>query len=287
MEMGLQRVSGGLQREMCSASVNAPSGFGAGVALRRVGQMRALRNFVAGAAIAGAAWGLAAGPASAERWGGIYIGATAGWIGSDIDTSWPNRVPQTLTGSFTHEDDGAVFTGLVGIQTQVNQFVLGVEANFGGKAFDSDGFDTGSPGTGCPSAAFSCSARTNGLLFTVGPRLGWAFNEKWMAFITGGYATWNVETRSNVVATGAAFDSTRQRHDGWFIGGGIEYAINRNLIIGLEYQHLELDSQRHISSASGVVDTNTRDVDVTADIVRARLSFKLGRPETIAEDPLK
>lgn len=250
--------------------------------------MTVFRKLVLGAAIATAVTGISL-PASAQgfsRWGGIYIGATAGWVGTELDTNWINRNPQSLEGNFKHEHDSAVFTGLVGIQAQLGQLVLGAEMNFGGRAFANDNFEGGHPNQGCPNTTFRCQGRADGLLFTVGPRLGWAFSDNWMAFVTGGYATWNAETRSINNVTDVTFDQTRRRHDGWFIGGGIEYAITRSWIVGVEYQHIELDTERHISSASGIVDVNTRDIDLTADIVRARLSFKFGRPEERYE-PLK
>lgn len=250
--------------------------------------MKAFRKLIAATVVAAATAAISL-PANAQgfnKWGGIYIGATAGWIGSDIDVNWPNRNPQSLVGSFGHEESAAIFSGIVGIQAQYGQFVIGAEMSLGGKAFGNDSFDTGSPNSGCPNPAFTCQARSDGLLFTVGPRLGWAFSDNWMAFATGGYATANVETRSINSATSVLFDQTRHRSDGWFVGGGLEYAITRNWIVGVEYQHVELDSARHISSASGIVDVNTRDADLTADIVRARLSFKLGRAEERYE-PLK
>lgn len=239
--------------------------------------MRGFGKLFAGLAVAGAMLGLV--PAKAEAqgsWGGLYIGASAGWMGSDIDWTYPNNSkPDAI------EFDAGLLGGHVGIQTQWNQFVLGIEASFSGTgAFGGNDFSGGS----CPNPAFSCEGRVANL-FTVGPRLGWAPNNSWLLFVSGGYASGRIDTQTVNIASGNVFDTSHSRHDGWFFGGGVEYAIHPNVILGVEYQRVELDA-RNISASPFLATEVRNGLESEMDIVRARLSFKLGRPEEV-HDSLK
>jgi outer membrane immunogenic protein len=109
-----------------------------------------------------------------------------------------------------------------------------------------------------------------------------------LVFATGGVAVGRNESNYTSTATGAplfqGFEG-RSTNVGWFAGGGVEWAVTNNIILGVEYQHFDLDSERATRQLS------TTDVDNIAlasegDIVRARLSFKLGRPEERYE-PMK
>jgi opacity protein-like surface antigen len=68
----------------------------------------------------------------------------------------------------------------------------------------------------------------------------------------------------------------RKGHDGWYVGGGVEYALTSNLILGAEYQRVSLDSERHLVPVGGAPSILTADIDADIDIVRARLSYKFG-----------
>lgn len=235
--------------------------------------MSVFSKLLSGVAVAGAlALGTTAASAHSYNWGGIYIGASAGWMGSDIDVNWG---PGAGIRQFSHDDSGAFFGGHVGIQHQWNQLVIGAEMTVGGRAFDSDSADTGSPNSGCPNAAFTCQARLDGVMVMIGGRLGWAINNV-LLYAQGGYATANVGTNAFNTATGIVEHTTSRRHDGYYVGGGIEWAFAKNWIVGIDYRHLELDTEIHSSVPAGFA---TKSIDASADIVAARLTFKLGREE--------
>jgi hypothetical protein len=54
-----------------------------------------------------------------------------------------------------------------------------------------------------------------------------------------------------------------------------EYALTRGQVVdvlpGIDWQHIKLDTARHVLPG-GAITVNTRDVEFSADIVRARLS---------------
>ena len=241
--------------------------------------MMKLRGLVAGLAVAGAALVGTIVPASAsdQRWGGIYIGANVGWVGADIDWTYPNgRSPGSI------DTSNALLGGHVGIQHQWKSLVIGVEGSFAGThAFSDNDYDY----VACPNTAVSCGARLNNI-WTLGARLGWTPSEKWLLYITGGGAMGRIETQTYTVRTGLPFDYTSSNHRGWYLGGGVEYALTKSWILGLEYLHVDLGDKNVVSQPLLVSETRNN-LNAEADIVRARLTFKLGRPEESHHESMK
>ncbi len=98
-----------------------------------------------------------------------------------------------------------------------------------------------------------------------------------MAFASGGYANGRIETQTFVTSAPTTFTSfTSQRHDGWYAGGGVEMFVGHWLwsdtIIGLEYQHVEFNTERHVDLLGTAA--NNRDVSGSMDLVQARITFK-------------
>jgi len=233
--------------------------------------MTTLRSKILGLAIGSFAVVAASAAAMADghryNWSGLYFGANAGWISGEGDWTYPNGTsPQPIT------FDGGVLGGHIGLQHQFNTIVVGVEGGWMGLgAFDND-FDGGS----CPNAAFRCLGRLNSL-YMIGPRVGWTPSSNWMLYLTGGYASGRIETRTVSVATGLAFDQSASRHDGWYLGGGVEVALAHNMILGVEYLHIDLDA-RNVAANPFLASEVRNNLSGDADVVRARLSFILGRP---------
>jgi outer membrane immunogenic protein len=123
---------------------------------------------------------------------------------------------------------------------------------------------------------------------TVTGRLGFAMN-KWLVYADGGYASAKVDLNavSGVPVAGVVERSDR-RHDGWTYGGGFSYMIHPNVVLGLDYEHVELDGERHEALSTGTVANVPLTIDsgdVELDAITARLSIKLDRD--IAPAPLK
>lgn len=246
---------------------------------------------VAGAALLGASSAQADGferakgkgfyaPVPYHTWSGLYFGASIGGQWSDVTGNYV--APPTSDRHDTSPDSG-IYGGHFGIQHQMGAVVVGIEAAVSGTgvfhnwAGGTRGGSPGCEGSAAPNSLV-CQSHVD-YLFTIGPRLGWAFSPSWMVYATGGYASANVRTRVVAAATGAQLDFAAERQDGWFIGAGIEWAITPSWIVGVEYQHVDLDSDRH---RTGVVAFD-RNIEVETDIVRARLSYKIGRPVPVHE----
>ena len=220
-------------------------------------------------------------PSAAEaqnRWNGIYVGANAGWQWTDYTSE--------LVGFPGLNVNDAVNTGIaglhVGVQHQFGNFVLGLEGSYSGTG--GSGFSDGTiaPSGDCLGAppggpGFTCQAKLTSL-FMIGPRLGWSPSDQWLLFATGGWAKGHLSDR--VLFGGNTVGSTSRSHDGWYLGGGIEYALTRNWSIGVEYTHIDFNTGFHceIATLGGCAASEARNASAETDIVRARLTLTLGRP---------
>ena len=248
-----------------------------------------LRGAVVGAGLA-CVMALAA-PAIADdghgKWGGLYVGANIGWQQTDYSSEL-----RGFPGNIVGGDHSSGIVGIhAGFQHQIGRFVLGLEGSISGTSWFSDFGSTKAGGTAdCLGvnplgSLFSCRAGLHNLL-TLGPRLGYALNDQWLIYGTGGWAVGDIRDRVTLNANGNIVGATYGRHDGWFLGAGVEYALTRNWIIGLEYMHVDFDSKFRCEgiAGGGCLAGESRTGSADTDVIRARLSFKLGRDH---HEPLK
>jgi outer membrane immunogenic protein len=180
------------------------------------------------------------------------------------------------------DHDSPVVGGQIGLQHQFGNFVLGVEGTLT-VAYQDD-----HASTACPNPAFTCAMRFDDVI-TIGPRLGWAMG-KWMPYLTGGYASAAFDQKISLNTASSNPYGDRERHSGWYIGGGVDMAVAHGWTIGLEYRHYEFDEATYAPTrtvaATGLLDLSqpANRVDATSDIVTLRASWKFGRP---APAPLK
>ena len=142
----------------------------------------------------------------------------------------------------------------------MGQFVLGIEVS-GGK--------------GPRGSALVPSERSlvdvESLVQVVG-RVGYAWHRT-MLYGLGGYAGGSVEhVEQNLVSTNRIFDS--QWHNGWVGGVGLSHALHPNVVVGLEYRHVDLGSDRYDSTNNFGGSGFGRKVDTDFDLIQARVSVK-------------
>ena len=67
------------------------------------------------------------------------------------------------------------------------------------------------------------------------------------------------------------------RSTGWYAGGGFDYMVHKgplvDVILGLEYQHFDLDSHEAFRNPAATR-CKGDDLGATGDLVRARLTIK-------------
>jgi outer membrane immunogenic protein len=146
-----------------------------------------------------------AAPVSAYNWTGFYAGANLGG-------EWLNDKMSTAAGSATRTP-GSVFGGLqAGYNYQINQFVLGAEADVG---------------YGRPSGTTVYGRGEGNWSGTVRARAGYAIDNV-LLYGTGGLAWKNFKLNDTAV------ERTTSRA-GWTLGAGAEYAFTRNVSVKGEY----------------------------------------------------
>ena len=183
--------------------------------------------------------GRAAGPAyEPALWSGAYVGIESGWDWDHFKGTF-----EPVNEKFSWNRD-AMGVGLyAGYQHQFGSIVLGAEINFLGNEFDLHENPVPSSATSgnCPNTNFNCTGRVNNAI-TIGPRLGVAMGH-FMPYVTGGWATGSVNYRSVQFGTnGSAFDAGDTRLDGYFIGGGLDWKLASNVVVGIDYKHIDLGS---------------------------------------------
>ena len=221
-------------------------------------------------------------PAPIYNWTGFYIGGSLGGLWGTYDGSFVFPPPAT----FSSSQSTGIADAHWGFQFQFGPgIVLGVEGNFIGLFNNSVGTDTCHPVTACnPIGGATLAARFVDNIWTVGGRGGLALGA-WMPYISGGYASTRFD--HTFLAFGVPFETTRTRHDGAYIGGGVDWQIWSNgagaLVAGFEYRHYEFQTVRAVPIivATGVPNpADTWDLRPRADTVEARLSwlFNFGGP---------
>ena len=217
-------------------------------------------------------------------WSGLYFGLHSGFQWSEFDTGYP-----AFGTAFSVSHDSWVVGGQIGIQHQFGNFVLGVEANL------TTAYRDDYASTNCPNALYTCAARFDDML-SIGPRFGWAMG-KWMPYITGGYANAAFAEKEVLKTNNNQTFFDRERHGGWFIGGGVDMALANGWTIGLDYRHYEFDNGTYNPACQGiggactavgqiVFPTDTNVADPSSDILTLRVSWKLDRPAPAAA-PMK
>lgn len=123
-------------------------------------------------------------------------------------------------------------------------------------------------------------------LVTITGRVGYAWN-RWLAYVKGGYARAEVGVSANVegALTGpcnggcpaptnvSVFGNRQKDHDGWTVGAGAAYMLQKNITLGFEYDYVKLSSETY--TFDGIPDQGfaqaqaTGMVDVDPDAIHA------------------
>src|SRR5262249_27313089 len=187
-------------------------------------------------------------PLTAYDWTGFYIGINGGgaWGQSSFDG------PTGTGGNFN--TSGWVAGGTAGYNLQYGRGVFGLEGDV-----DWSNISGSAP---CVGGAATCQM-TNDWLATARGRAGFAF-DRFLPFVTGGLAVGNIN--ANVPGVGSASNT----NTGWTVGGGLEYALSRNITAKAEYLHVDLGSFNCGAACTGT----PSNVDLTTNLVRGGVNLK-------------
>lgn len=218
-------------------------------------------------------------------WSGAYGGVSLDWVESRTSWQYANPAPATLQ-PFTNKQDQAGWGFHAGVQQQWGQFVLGIDGDY--TILNAQFVGTASNGTvtSVCTANLGQVCQTNlDYLAMAGGKVGWAWTD-WLFYGEGGWAGGSIHSRlQNVNVT--LFDTTNNNnyHNGWYAGGGIDYAVFKSatmdVIVGADYRHVDLGNHFQASSADGPLGfgpsppgVNGRNIGATVDMVRFSVSLK-------------
>ncbi len=218
-------------------------------------------------------------------WTGCYIGGQVGGAWSDTSWQYRNINPYNSIGPAgpilaANQDFDAsswIAGGQVGCNYEfANRWVIGVEGSW--TATDLKQTKDNVVQIFAPSLQ-SVTTEIKSIA-TITGRLGYSTDPAWLIYAKGGYARGRIETsgRTSPPMPGLDLDwDTSSWHNGWIIGGGVEYRLWRNVIVGVEYGYVRLNEKNHVGAVSGGAITAANQVEhgVDADIhsVVARISY--------------
>jgi len=208
-------------------------------------------------------------------WSGVYVGGHLGVAWGDVDWSGPAVTEFVDGGRLSHElDDGSLAGVHLGFNHQFGRWVAGTEVSLSG------GDVEGSSENEIAVIGDIATRTEIDKLFLATVRLGYAW-DRTLAYVKGGYASADVNLRAagDFEGDDVGFSSS-ERQAGFTIGGGIEYALTKGVIFGLEYNRVDLGGATHVGFAT-VNDTPVLDVPVRVEpdvlhVAMARLSLKFG-----------
>ena len=206
-------------------------------------------------------------------WTGLYVGGHVGGAWSEVD--WSNI---SLTGErFNNSESGFIGGGQLGYNYQFGNLLLGVEATISGADLSKD-FRS----IVLPTERFSADIDT---IATVTGRFGFT-SDQWLFYGKAGWAGAQVDFsgRDTAIHDSFSFDNWR---NGWTLGAGVEYKINRNMSFGVEYSFIDLNSERDNGVTRLALPVTLRDHDLQVQSVTARLNFQFNRDDYRVPPPVK
>jgi Opacity protein and related surface antigens len=209
-------------------------------------------------------------PAPSYNWAGLYVGGNVGY-------SWgqQNTAPVALPGgtaSTSASINGVIGGGQIGYNWQVNQIVLGLEADIQLSGQKGD-FNTSFPLGGVPTTGKA--SQSLDYFGTVRGRVGYAWGQ-YLAYFTGGWAYGHVSFSGTAAALAPTdvFVGPGSTNDGWTVGGGLEWAFADRWSAKIEYLYVDLGSGSRVNVISTTHNLTATSGDLTDNIVRAGLNYR-------------
>ncbi|MFT4079757.1 outer membrane protein [Rhodomicrobium sp.] len=238
-------------------------------------------------------------------WTGFYFGGHLGAAWSQIDTNkntyydgyhWKdeNHVTyygQSPFGGNNLNDQNAFGGGQFGYNWQTGgNFVFGIEVDIGGLGGENEKTFFGNTTYGSDADlqdVFAVRVKSEGGFYgDVTGRLGYAWGNT-LLYAKGGFAWIQPELKVSVAAydnnTGDTYGISRTFDDtltGWTVGGGLEFLLNPNWSVKVEYLHynFELDNNRWNWGDTDWAANSWKlfNNDLTIDTVKLGVNYKFG-----------
>lgn len=201
-------------------------------------------------------------PPPVFTWTGFYFGAHAG--GGWADTDWA-AVSFISDESFAFRPSGFVGGAHAGFNYQVGQLVFGVEGAWSATSLSDRVLDA--------DRLVALKTTVQWIATAVG-RIGFA-SDRWLLYASGGYAGARLGTLTTL--TGCCLPGSldvRRVENGWVVGGGVEYALSTNVIVGVDFKHIDLGKVTRLGLTDQQIPVTITDIETRINVVTARLSYK-------------
>jgi outer membrane immunogenic protein len=104
-------------------------------------------------------------------------------------------------------------------------------------------------------------------------RLGYA-QDRWLFYAKGGFAFANIDTTAGAFTAGdvdpSDFTNLSDTRGGWVLGGGVEYAFQRELSMKIEYLYMDFGAD-----GSGNFDGDVFDHDNDIHTIKVGLNYNI------------
>jgi len=204
-----------------------------------------------------------------SNWSGFYIGADAGYAFTGSSSGVLTNGGGLSPAPYDAKLNGGLGGGFIGYNYQMQQFVLGLEADWqvaSIRGVSGPGFATSAAGVVSGPFLETSKVKDYGSLRG---RLGMAFDRVFV-FGTAGWAWGNFSTTYSLQGT-SFFTNDHRTTDGWSVGAGLEYAFTNNFLGRIEYRHTDLGKASFVNTA---INTAERGNPVTLDDIRLGLAYK-------------
>jgi outer membrane immunogenic protein len=235
------------------------------------------------------------------NWSGFYIGAHIGGAWADLNghDRFNGERCFEFDGLVCFDDNGFgrnngrfIGGGQIGFNSQVGQWVWGIEGQISGVASNDDDDACGFfvLESGARDHLFRCRNRS-GWIATIAARLGVTFGQtgNWLLYIKGGGAfadaRFDVRLRDDcalaICDNDFAFNNNDRTRSGWMIGAGLEYGAWGNWSWKLEYNFMDFGSRTiHFDNVVlNCIDCGLRrdlDFDLQVHVVKFGLNYRFG-----------
>jgi len=205
-------------------------------------------------------------------WAGSYGGIVGGFGTGQSSQSDPGSVPLPqailILADGRYTLSGGLLGGTLGYNWQRGGWVYGIEGDFSWANLSGWSGICGAA-TATPRPCGTSLQALGTLRGRVGHVAG-AGND-WLFYATGGVAVGDVRAW-DALGPGVGQDWRA----GWILGGGVEKVLAPNWTAKLEYLHVDFGSGQVFNVSPGVPES----VSLTADIIRAGVSYRLGTSGT-------
>jgi outer membrane immunogenic protein len=208
----------------------------------------------------------------APLWTGPYAGVNGGFgsgsTDSAVDATFAADPKFSTSGGFGGGQIGYNWQRLGGFKDGPGGLVLGIEADIQAAGIDGSASVTQGPGQ-------SATGKNELDWFgTVRGRIGYAMDTT-LFYFTGGFAFGGVKDTLSVTQNGTTKTASNDSTDtGYVLGGGVEHYFNPRWSGKIEYQYLDLGSDRFSISKGGA--SATLDAEHKYNTVRLGLNYHFG-----------